>query len=403
MKEIFYLGALLLTFKAGAQTPAFSVADSLYAVGAYSKAIMTYEAKPNLSAKDFLNVARSYKGLGNRAAALEYYQESCTADPNLVIASVEFGKLSITTKKYTQADSIFSNLLERYPDNPEFYYQKGVALSKLKVDPTKLVDSAQAIKLPKQLARESFAKAVQLDSSHQKAIYQLARNILTKEKKFPEVEKLCFKALESAPENVEIIGLLAQSFYYREFFRDAAKQFERLLELGQESLFIYEKLGLCYENKREYEKAIPNFEAVIQKYDDENLLAHSRLANCYLRIRDLKKAESYAQIALFLADNSIENEYYGLAQVYDVKQEYGKAIKYYSNTLSENTDRIDAAYGKVVAADKYYKDKAAIIKGYEKFFTDYENDGRISWYHHLLDKRISALKEELFFEEDKDD
>ncbi|NJB36322.1 hypothetical protein [Croceivirga sp. JEA036] len=43
MKSFFLLLLILLMAKAGAQGPAFAVADSLYTIGNYTAAINTYE------------------------------------------------------------------------------------------------------------------------------------------------------------------------------------------------------------------------------------------------------------------------------------------------------------------------------------------------------------------------
>ena len=210
MKYCLFLILLVQYSIAGAQSPALTYADSLYAVGNYSKAIHAYNQLPEISASTYLNIARSYKGLGNRKEALIHYKHATEKDTSRIVASVEYGKLLVASRKFQTADTIFSKLCQRFPENPEFFYQRGLALANI---PRSIpADSLEIIEEMEDSAFSAFAKAVQLDSTHQKALYRMARHILRHERDYPRVEQLCFKALESAPENVEIIGLLAQKF-----------------------------------------------------------------------------------------------------------------------------------------------------------------------------------------------
>jgi len=401
----YYFGLILgiFIYKAGGQTPALSVADSLYAVGDYTKAINTYKQLPELESLQFLNIARAYKGLGNRKQALEYYEEATIKDPNAIIGRVEYGKLLISSRKFSKGDSIFSELCNQFPENPEFHYQRGLALSGIPT-PTPSKDSVDQEALQEKVRRpyNAFAKAVQLDSTHQKALYQVAKFILQKEKDFPRVEQLCFKALESAPENVEIIGLLAQSFYARGFPDDATTWFKRLIELGQSTSFIHEKLALSYRKTNFYDLAIVHFKKVLE-FNDKDPYAHYQLADLYHRKRIYDKAEFHGLTALLLKDVSLEDEYYVLGLIYDKKEDYKKALKYYNLCLKEKPNNVKAAYGKVVVADKYYEDKKAVLKGYEEFLEKHGQGRHKYFYGDRVQKRISALKQELFLEEEKKD
>jgi len=401
----YYLGLILglCILKAGAQAPALSVADSLYAIGDYTKAINAYKKQSQLGSAQYLNIARSYKGLGNRKLALEYYKEATIKNPEAIIGRVEYGRLLISSRKFVEGDSIFSELSDQFPENPEFHYQRGLALSGITQE-TVIKDSIDLEAFQESVKKpySAFAKAVQLDSTHQKALYQVAKHILQKEKDFPSVEKLCFKALESAPENVEIIGLLAQSFYARGFPDDAATWFEKLISLGQSTPFIHERLALSYKKTNFPDLAILHFKKVL-KFNDKDPYAHYQLADLYQRKRVYDKAEFHGLSALLLKDVSLEEEYYILGLIYDKKEEYQQALKYYNLSLKEQPNNVKAAYGKVVVADKYYEDKKAILKGYEEFLKKH-GEGRYRYFYgDRVKKRISALKQELFLKEEKKD
>ena len=52
----------MLSIKAGAQSSALVLGDSLHATGNYSKAVTQYESIENPSAKTLLQIAQAYNG-----------------------------------------------------------------------------------------------------------------------------------------------------------------------------------------------------------------------------------------------------------------------------------------------------------------------------------------------------
>ena len=137
------------------------------------------------------------------------------------------------------------------------------------------------------------------------------------------------------------------------------------------------------------------------EFNDKNAYAHYQLADSHQRLRNYEDAERHGLLALLLKDESLEGEYYVLGLIYDKKEDYKNALKYYNLTLKENPDKIAAAYGKVVVADKYYEDKEAVLKGYEQFLEKLTDKRLDYFYGDRVLKRMAALKEELFLEQEK--
>jgi len=129
MKYILLLVSILYISKAEAQTSA--LADSLAAIGDYSKAISAYGEVKNPDALLYLKIARSYKSIGNSGRALDNYKKSLDLDSKQLIAATEYGRLLITQRRFKKADSLFAGLTTKYPANPEFHFQRGRTLQKL--------------------------------------------------------------------------------------------------------------------------------------------------------------------------------------------------------------------------------------------------------------------------------
>lgn len=187
------------------------------------------------------------------------------------------------------------------------------------------------------------------------------------------VERLCKKALQSYPENVQIISLLAQDNFSRGFISDAIPLFEKLLKLGQNSQFIYEKLGACYYKRRNYEVAIDYYLKALD-FSEEDFYLHANLAKLYNFVEDFKNAEKHGKLAIFYKDLPLDADYYTLGDTYQIHNDWPEAMENFNKALTENKDHKRALYNKAVVADNYYADKEAVLKLYEAFIEKYEDE-----------------------------
>lgn len=395
-KNLFFKFCLvaLVVVKAGAQTPALSVADSLYAVGNYSEAIKQLEQIQDKSEKEYLLLARSHSAKGTLDDALQNYALAATGTDQSV-AMTEYGKLLFAKNRFPEADSIFTDLILAYAKNPNFYYQRGRVRERLRFHNKDTIDA-------KQLGEETEAylddlrTTVSLDSTHQKALAALASYHL-KRKDYSEVEQLCKTALSSYDENVEIINLLAQNYYHKGWDAEAQQWFEKLIELGTESQFIYEKLGMSYYRDHFYEKAIEAYAKALE-YSPEDYYIHSILAKLYNFTEDFENAKIHGNMALLLKDLPLEEDYYTLANTYRIHKKWLLAMENMNKALKENPDLEAAVYGKAVIADNYYEDKEAVLKLYENYVERFDKPYGMP---RLAKERISQLKTEIFMSDEK--
>lgn len=393
MKQLLKVIIILLLIKAGAQAPALAVGDSLYAVGDYSKAIVQYESIDFPSARVLLQIARAYKGKGVTTSALEFYNKSLDVDATQPIAQTEYGRLLLTRSKFLTADSVFSDLANRYPTNPEYFYQWGRALKGKKGKDT-LKLSSSVLKEKVSLPQDAFAKAVQLDSTHQKAMFELAKYYLT-QKEYRSVEQITFKAFESDPENIEMIGVLAQNYYYKGWWTEAIEWFNKLLDMGVDTLFVREKLGRAYYEKRDYELAIENYEEVLG-YDEEDWGTHITLARLQNFNRDYDKAITYGILALKFKNLPLDDIYYTIGRTYEFKKDFEKAMRFYKYATREDPYNFDAVYGIAVVADNYYEDKEEVLKLYESFIANFTETKNPPYTARIAKERIAILRQEIF-------
>ena len=118
---------ILISCKAEAQSSALAVADSLYALGNYSKAISVYQKTP----KNSLKIAKSYEALGNLTKAVDFYKAALQENSKSTIIQYNYAKLLMRARKFESADTLIRELIQQQPSNPNFVYQYGLLLEKV--------------------------------------------------------------------------------------------------------------------------------------------------------------------------------------------------------------------------------------------------------------------------------
>ena len=320
MKLFFWFLCFVFTLNVNAQNLK-EKADDFYANGNFSKAIETYKSLKNLD-DVYDDIAKANIAIGNYGEALVNYEKAIKANTDNLLLQYEFAKLLTKTKNYNEANRLFTNLIVSDSLNPNYYYELGVVLEKQK-DTTALLQ---------------FNKTFKLDDTHQKAIFKIAKYHLMK-RSFIDAHGFIDKGLESYENNVELISLKAQTYYYQEYYTHAVVWFKKLLELGEKSEFIHEKLSLSYAQNSDYEDAIYHRKQAL-KYNPNDANCMLVIGAYYERLSDFEKAEEYISRALKIKDQSLSDEYQNLGTVLNRQKKYEKAIKAFQKSLKEDPNNL---------------------------------------------------------------
>ncbi|MGO4918478.1 tetratricopeptide repeat protein [Maribacter spongiicola] len=290
MKLFFILTVLLLQIKAEAQTSASSVADSLYTIGNYSKAINEYSKVGGLSSA--LQIARSYNAIGNYEKAIKQYQYVVDEDGTNQLAQLESGKLLLKMNRFEEAKSVFTNLTEINTDNPEFQFYLGEANRNLNL-------------LEESLGQ--YKKAISLDSTHLRSLFQLAKYYTIKRER-DNALKYILMGLNFYENDVSLINLHALVLFNDSQFEKAIPLFERVLELGEDKDYVYEKLGISYNKNWEFKKAKEAY-TILLKRDDTNSQTYFDLASVYQKESKLDSAKIFINKAMAVQKSIFVNGY----------------------------------------------------------------------------------------------
>ncbi|WOD44638.1 tetratricopeptide repeat protein [Hwangdonia lutea] len=373
MSRIILIVFIISSFKTEAQTSVLNIADNLFAHGNYSKAIAQYKKHDNLP-EVYHKIAKAYIAIGNYDEALVNYEKGVETNPNNTLLKYDFGKFLYRTKNFKRASEVFNKLVYTDYKNPNFHYELGLTLEQLK-------DST---------AQNRFYSAFQLDSTHQKAIYKIAKFHLKKGHN-KLVDKYIDVGLSSYKNNKQLISLKAQNYYVRHQFENAIVWFEKLLELGESSEFIHEKLSLSYAQLFEFEKAITQRELAL-KFNPLDATAIYVIGTYYEKIDDFKNAEKNISKALSILDQPLDVEYVKLATVLNRQKKYKEGIEAIKKAVKENPTNEFSNFHLAITLEAYYADYDAKIKVFEDFKKKFPN-GKLNGY---ADERISKLKKEKF-------
>lgn len=373
--RIIFIILIVLVGKAEAQTSALAISDSLYALGNYEEAILELKSFEPKTEAVFVRLAKANEASGDWDTALEYYHKILVQNPNRVLTAINYGELLQKVGDIKAADSLFTNLSIAYPKNASFQYRLG-EIKESKGD---------------SISIEFFRKAIALDTTHQQALFKVAKYELA-HSNYPLAKKFAKMGLEKNPKNVSLLSILAQTYYNQQYYRAAMEQFEKIVALGKGNEFVYNKLGMCYYRSFQYEEAIENFKECL-KFEDRNSETHYNLGKLYAIIGDFQKSEIELLMAILIKKQPVDAEFLSLALAYKGLEDYKNMFKYTEAALEENPDNERALYEKAIAADNYFKDITSKIQYYQNYVNSYSQNGNPSLIE-LAQSRISDLKKE---------
>jgi len=365
-----------LVFNLNAQNQK-ELGDDLYALGNYTKAIEAYKSYDN---KDevYDKIAKAYIAIGNYGEGLINYERGIDANPEDDLLKYNYAKLLARTKTYEAANKIFKGLIVRDSLNPNYHYELGIVLEKQK-------DT---------LALNEFKTTFDLDDTHQKSIFKIARHHIVK-RNFETAHQFIDKGLESYAKNIELISLKAQAYYYQEYYTHSVVWFKKLIDLGESSEFIHEKLSLSYAQNSDYEDAIYHRKQAL-KYNPFDANAMFVIGTYYERLSNFKMAEEYIAKSLKIQDVSLSKEYQRLGTILNRQKKYEAAIKAFQKSLKEDPSNVMVEFFLLRTKDEFYADIDTKIKMYETFIAKHKKGPFITY----VESRLKELKQEKFLEQD---
>ncbi len=378
MKKIFLLLISILSIKAEAQTSALAVADSLFQLGSYSKAISFYEKVADKNTYSQTKIAQAYVGLGAYRKAISYYEIIVEKDSTQLISKYELGKLYYKIKASEKAFSCFKNLIKADNQNPNFHYQLGLVQLQAK--------DVNYIK--------SFKKVVVIDRFHLKGIKQLCKYYL-KKRSWISFEKYNAIGLQNYPEDEVLINYKAQACFKQQQYKKAIIYFTKLYEADSENKFVLYRLGLSNHMLLKYDNAIEFYKKAIEQ-ESTNGDYHTQIGLAYMGIESYVKSRRHLLQALVFNGVKVDAELYNIGLLHKEQKQYAKAMQLFQKAFKENSYNYKAKFEQAICADNYYKDNDSKLKLYQEYKLYFEDKNKRN--DEVVAARISHFKELIHLE-----
>lgn len=379
MNRLFIVILLMLIAKVEAQSSALTLADSLYSIGNYSNAINEYSKVGGLSAA--LQIARSYNAVGNYEKAITQYQYVVEEDVENQLAQFELGKLLLKVNRFEDAKSVFTNLSNLNTTNPEFLFYLGEVNRHLNATDASL---------------KQYKKAIKLDSTHLRSLFQLAKHYTIKQERDNALTYI-LKGLRYYENDVSLINLHALVLFNDYQYENAIPWFEKVLELGENKDYVYEKLAFSYNRNWEFSKAKKAYHILIKR-DDTNSQTYFDLASVYQKESKLDSAKIYINKAMEVQKPIFANGYNRLAEIAREQKDIKSAFELYEKAHHEDRANVRIYYNLVTTYDQFGADLQKKLAYYQIFLKRYPNEH--PYYYEMVRKRISELKSEIHFTKD---
>jgi tetratricopeptide (TPR) repeat protein len=180
-------------------------------------------------------------------------------------------------------------------------------------------------------ALEAYEKALLCDEGSEYINRKLAVLLIKMDRKEKAIT-LLEQIISDQPQNTEDRILLAQVYTSLGWYDEAVALYQDLLEIKEDHDTLL-MLGTLYAQNKEYDKAQKILNRLID-LEGDSYLAHYYLARLYLELQFYDKAAVSYEKALEL--NWFERMAYEVAEFYENREEYEKAILIYNKIIEED-------------------------------------------------------------------
>ena len=406
-----------MSIKVGAQTSTFSHADSLLAKGKYRLAlanlksidtlqdISTYKVgniyasiddyknaivfyKKSLehtqSSKVQLSLAKAFHKVKKYKDAINIYETFLETNADNLLITYQLGKLYFSVNNLKKATEIFKILSEEDVTNPNYHYQLGLIAAR-KGDGNAMLDN--------------FLNAYEVDKTHIKTVYQLAKTFALIRKK-DSSNLFIEKGLHLDSLHINLNKLKINELYRDEKYNEAISRLKMLDSLSPNDLYNKKMLGRSYFNIDSLNLAEANFK-IAKIIDKEDFKILTYLGHIYKAKKDSRKAMVSYLRATKVGAKERSEEYFSLATIYLERKEYSIAIKLLKKAVDENIRKHKIKYQLAITSDSFYKDKKIAYNLYEGYLMLFEEkDKDITAF---VKNRMKEIKKELFLKGEKVD
>lgn len=326
------------------------------------------EYEPLKEAKALYIKALSYYQQGKFEDAINNYKEAYKLDSNFVDALIGIGNAYIALRKYEQAESVFTQIIFKYPDDSRGYegfgflygfckkdYAKGKyyylkALEKKKDDPAIIFNLATLSEDYDKNFADSLYRFLLLKNPDHPGTIKKYTLFLIKEKRYKDALNYAYKAESLFPEDVELRTRLVELFYNTKEYKKALENVDFVISKFSQNASLYIQRGDIYSAMGNYSKALSDYDTAL-KIEENNVLALLRKSELLVRLQRPSEGISIAQKVINLGVPEPELKSFAYAII-------GDGYKKIAESLTEKGEKNSAINNYKLAINYYEKSKS---------------------------------------------
>lgn len=249
-----------------------------------------------------------YESMGKIDDALDYYLQFYAMQTDAYQIGFKIGKLLISQKRFSGADSLFESMKEKMGETPEILVMMGTSKIYNR-------DTTAGIQL--------FQSALTIDSLHEDALRSIAQVYMSRNDFQNAIN--CYQKLYKSTAYGQIYAkTLALLYYYNKQYEDSEVLLKSMLETQIDDYEIHYYLGLVFSAQKKYDLAQNELEKVLYLKDD---FTDAWKELCYIQIRQKDYDAAMMVADRFLAKLSNETMAWQLqGMIFNLKKQYDNAI-----------------------------------------------------------------------------
>lgn len=366
----------------------------------YSDAVVSFEKAASLTQNKtavlFL-LGNALESSGDDVKAIETYKELIAVDSMYIPAKARLAHVYKSQKEYLPAIEMFSSLVKLDSSNSYFYKQLAFCCNKFGFNEPVI---------------SYYEKAIALNPNDLES-GRLLINEFINQKYYEDAIRLVDSFLIRFPNNIDLLKQQAYISAIGGNYLDAVRQFQKVVELGDSSLFTSKYYGQSLYNNGQYDKAIFWLNRYIKTNEDDT-------KNHYILGMAYQKDYQYTK--------SLEHFHTAMGQVFDKQliarvfietgntySSYGDYLGFRDNTglqapsmyklaienyllaidLTPTDFNINKILGKLY--EEKLKDQQVALYYFEKYYKELDTSKIDEWELSWIQQKITALKEEIHF------
>lgn len=347
------------------------------AVKAYSQALDLQPENPEILSE----IAEGLAVMGNQLDAITFYKKAIKIQPSNLALKAKLGRVYISKKEIKTAYDLFAEIYST--DSSNVYWNKQLAYCSFQVGNRK-----QAIRL--------YEKVLEANPRDY-GTYSNLIHTYSRDKEPNQILETIDKGLLQFPGDAELI-LERANFYFRtRNYEPAMKNYESYFAANGDSIY---EIVLNYAISTYFSKDETKSMKILDdlyRANPNDLFVMYYMSLCYKKMADYENAERYMQWAIDLTvPDYVSDMYHNLGQIYGQQRKFKESIAALEKANQLDPENKEVLFEIATTYEEYNSNKALALNYYRLYLKEVGESGNNVDY---ALKRISRIKEEMFFEE----